>query len=147
MAMAAVSRGSGGAPAEEGGASSGGDGGTTHASIGGAKAKLDELFLTWLALPDTSQLFDELMGQIREGKPLETPPHTSLVASLLVKSSGAVASPTSPSPSSLRSKNSPPPRSPSRPVSPSKHFTFDGVWLRVAPCGCRVCGCDMVVVV
>lgn len=97
-------------------------------SIGGAKTKLDELFLSWLALPDTGDLFAELLGQVREGRPLDAPAHTSLVTSLLnhhKPASHGTGSPSSPSPSSLRTRNSPPPRSPSRPGSPSKHFTFE----------------------
>lgn len=80
--------------------------------IGGAKAKLDELFLAWLAMPDTGRLFSELLADIKAGQPLTVPPHTSLVASLLRSGPGSVGSAGGSSP--LRGKNSPPPRSPSR---------------------------------
>jgi len=109
--------------------------------IGGAKEKLDELFLQWLALPDTADLFNELIANIKSGQPLAVPPHTSLVASLLHRGPlGSAASAGSGSSSPLRGKNSPPPRSPSRAAQaalagPATNLQFsfsadpsDGMW-------------------
>lgn len=106
-------------------------------AIGGAKAKLDELFVHWLSQPDTGELFQELLTTIKAGKPLTVPAHTSLVSSLLHRSGGAPGSAGSGGGSPLRSKNSPPPRSPSRAAAVSNvgsgggsgspnslHFTF-----------------------
>uniref|UniRef100_A0A7S1C6F3 Uncharacterized protein n=1 Tax=Bicosoecida sp. CB-2014 TaxID=1486930 RepID=A0A7S1C6F3_9STRA len=100
------------------GSSSGGGGLDQYT---GAKMKLDELFLFWLTQQDTKELIQGYLTDLKSGKTLDIP-STTLAATFLAGKQAAASAPVSP----LRGRNSPPPRSPSRPGG-NQHFGFDDV--------------------
>lgn len=89
-------------------------------NVFGAKSKLDELFVKWLASTQTQELISGLISKLKSGSHIEIPLPSAANA-------GRAAGPKSPA--RQTPLLSPPPRSPTKvkgmsPGSPSTHFTF-----------------------